>query len=104
MNHKLSDQERERLEEAFRFGEAEVRLEGLEPSPIYSAIKARVIAGELTWKEGEAEILAHYRRKGWDEVFAALDTAKLPENFMSDADRDRRPPEFRPKLDELLDR
>jgi antitoxin VapB len=38
-----------------------------------------------------------------DDVFAALDTAKLPEDFMSDADRDRRPPENRPALDHLLD-
>ena len=28
-----------------------------------------------------------------DDVFAALDAAKLPEDFMSDADRDRRLPE-----------
>lgn len=38
-----------------------------------------------------------------DEVFAALDAARLPEDFMSDADRDRRPPENRPALDHLLD-
>jgi antitoxin VapB len=38
-----------------------------------------------------------------DDVFAALDAAKLPEDFMSDADRDRRPPENRPALDHLLD-
>ena len=38
-----------------------------------------------------------------DEVFAALDAAKLPEDFMSDVDRDRRPPEDRPTLDHLLD-
>jgi len=31
-----------------------------------------------------------------DEVFAALDAAKLPNDFMSDADRDPRPPENRP--------
>ncbi len=38
-----------------------------------------------------------------DEVFAALDSVKLPEDFMSDADRDRRPPEDRPELDHLFD-
>jgi antitoxin VapB len=38
-----------------------------------------------------------------DDVFAALDAAKLPEDFMSDADRDRRPPENRPALDHLLE-
>jgi len=38
-----------------------------------------------------------------DDVFAALDAAKLPEDFMSDADRDRRPPENRLVLDHLFD-
>jgi antitoxin VapB len=33
-----------------------------------------------------------------DEVFAALDAAKIPHDFMSGADRDRRPPEDRPEL------
>jgi len=37
------------------------------------------------------------------EVFAALDAAGLPDDFMSDSDRDRRPPETRPALDELFD-
>jgi len=38
-----------------------------------------------------------------DDVFAALDAAKFPADFMSDADRDRRPPEYRPTLDHLFD-
>ncbi len=38
-----------------------------------------------------------------DDVFAALDAAKLPDDFMSDADRDRRPPENRPAIDHLFD-
>jgi antitoxin VapB len=37
-----------------------------------------------------------------DEVFAALDAAKLPPDFMSEADRDRRPPQDRPSLDDLF--
>ena len=37
------------------------------------------------------------------EVFAALDAARLPDDFMSDADRDRRPAEDRPALDQLFD-
>lgn len=37
------------------------------------------------------------------EVFAALDAVQLPDDFMSDADRDRRPPEDRPELEQLLD-
>ena len=38
-----------------------------------------------------------------DDVFAALDAAKLPEDFMSEGDRDRRPPENRPALDQLFE-
>ena len=37
------------------------------------------------------------------EVFAALDAANFPDDFMSDADRDRRPAEDRPALDQLFD-
>jgi virulence-associated protein VagC len=38
-----------------------------------------------------------------DEVFAALDAAQIPADFMSDADRDRRPPQVRPELDAETD-
>ena len=38
-----------------------------------------------------------------DDVFAALDAAKLPEDFMSEGDRDRRPPENRSALDQLFE-
>ena len=38
-----------------------------------------------------------------DEVFAALDAAKFPDDFLSDADRDRRPLEDRPELNQLFD-
>ena len=37
------------------------------------------------------------------EVFAALDAAKLPDDFMSDTNRDRRTAEDRPALDQLFD-
>ena len=36
------------------------------------------------------------------EVFAALDAEPFPEGFLSDADRDHRPPQSRPELDALL--
>jgi antitoxin VapB len=39
----------------------------------------------------------------WAEVFAALDAAHVPDDFLSEAERDRRPPESRPALDELFD-
>ena len=37
------------------------------------------------------------------EVFAALDAATLPDDFMSEADRDRRPAEDRPALNQLFE-
>ena len=37
-----------------------------------------------------------------EHVFAALDNARLPDDFMSDVDRDRRPPEDRPELEHLF--
>lgn len=37
------------------------------------------------------------------DVFAALDAAKLPDGFMSEADRDRRPAEDRPALNQLFE-
>jgi antitoxin VapB len=37
-----------------------------------------------------------------DEVFAALDAAGIPEDFLREADRDRRPPEDRPELSGLF--
>jgi antitoxin VapB len=36
------------------------------------------------------------------DVFAALDAAQLPKDFLSEADRDGRPPEDRPALDRLF--
>ena len=38
-----------------------------------------------------------------DEVFAGLDAARFPDDFLSDADRDRRPLEDRPELDQLFE-
>lgn len=37
-----------------------------------------------------------------DEIFAALDAAEIPHDFLSDSDRDRRPAEVRPELDDLF--
>jgi Uma2 family endonuclease len=38
--------------------------------------------------------------RDWAEVFAALDAANIPEDFLSEGEHDRRPPEARPALDE----
>jgi hypothetical protein len=40
----------------------------------------------------------------WDEIFAALDAADpFPEDFLSEAERDMRPPQVRPAIEELFD-
>ena len=39
----------------------------------------------------------------WSDVFAELDAAKVPEEFLSEGERDRRPPARRPALDDLFD-
>ena len=38
----------------------------------------------------------------WAQVFSALDAANVPDDFLSDAERDRRPPARRAALEELL--
>ena len=39
----------------------------------------------------------------WEDVFAALDAAPVPDDFLSDSERDRRVPARRPALEELFD-
>jgi len=38
----------------------------------------------------------------WAQVFSVLDAANVPDEFLSDAERDRRPPARRAALEELL--
>ena len=49
---------------AFELSEASVRLEGIDPtaSPTYMALRARVIAGEITTDEAGDLLLASYRQ------------------------------------------
>ena len=49
--------------------------------------------GEIILSEGPGS---------WADVFAALDEARVPDGFLSEAERDRRPPESRAALDELF--
>jgi hypothetical protein len=51
------------LEEAFRDAEASLLLEGLDPTtdPGYRVLKARFIAGTITFEEAKAAIAAQYR-------------------------------------------
>jgi hypothetical protein len=51
-------------EEAFRLSEASVRLEGMDPTadPAYMALKARVLANEVTAQEAVTLFLARYKK------------------------------------------
>ena len=57
----LSADEKEKLERGFAEGEASQRLEGIEPGEPYWTVKARILAGEITFEQGLAEIAAHHR-------------------------------------------
>lgn len=54
--------------EGFRKAEASLRLEGMDPTgtPLYENIKKRIIAGDITYEQGRAEILAHYQKRAND--------------------------------------
>ncbi len=49
----------------FSKAEASLKLEGMDPSgtPLYEDIKKRIIAGDLTYEEGKAEIFAYHARR-----------------------------------------
>jgi hypothetical protein len=59
----LPADERERLEQDFAEAEASVRLEGLAPSANFFAVKAKVLAGEITFEQGREDILAYHQPK-----------------------------------------
>ena len=52
----LLPEEKAKLEDAFREAEANVRLEGLEPTENFYVVKARVFAGTITFEQGHKEI------------------------------------------------
>ena len=61
----IDDRARQLRINGFRKAEASLRLEGMDPSgtPLYESVKARIIAGEMTYDEGKAEIRAHYQKR-----------------------------------------
>jgi hypothetical protein len=59
----LSAEERQKLESDFAEAEASVRLEGLTPSANFFAVKARVLAREISFEQGREHILAYHRTK-----------------------------------------
>jgi len=58
----LPADEREKLERGFAEGEASVRLSGLTPSASFFAVKARILAGEISFEQGLEEIAAYHRQ------------------------------------------
>jgi hypothetical protein len=59
----LTAEEKDRLQQDFAEAEASVRLEGLTPSANFFAVKARVLAGEISFEQGREDILAYHRAK-----------------------------------------
>ncbi len=59
----LSADEREKLERGFAEAQASLRLEGLTPTVNFYAVKERILAGEISFEQGQEEILAHHRAK-----------------------------------------
>jgi hypothetical protein len=59
----LQPDEKEKLERGFAEGEASQRLEGLEIGEPYWSVKARILAGEITFDQGLEEIAAYHRAK-----------------------------------------
>jgi hypothetical protein len=56
----LPADEREKLERGFAEGEASLLLEGLEPTSFGQSLKERVLAGEISIRQAEAELSDHY--------------------------------------------
>ena len=56
----LQPDEKEKLERGFAEGEASLLLEGLRPTPFGQSLKERVLAGEISIEQAEAELLGHY--------------------------------------------
>jgi hypothetical protein len=59
----LSADEKKQLEQDFAEAEASVRLEGLTPTENFFAVKARVLAGEITFEQGHKDILSNHLAK-----------------------------------------
>jgi hypothetical protein len=56
----LSADEESKLKRGFVEGEASLLLEGLKPTAFGMSLKKRVLAGEISIEQAEAELRAHY--------------------------------------------
>ena len=59
----LQTDEKEKLERGFAEAEASLFLEGMKPTENFFAVKARILAGEISFEQGQEEILAYHRAK-----------------------------------------
>ena len=56
----LVPDEKEKLEHGFAEGEASLLLEGLKPTAFGLSLKQRVLGGEISIEQADAELCAHY--------------------------------------------
>lgn len=56
----LSADEKEKLGRGFAEGEASLLLEGLKPTAFGLSLRERLLAGEISIDQAEAELSAHY--------------------------------------------
>ena len=56
----LPADERKKLESGFAEGEASLRLEGLAPTSFGLSLRDRVLSGEISVDQAEAELSDHY--------------------------------------------
>lgn len=56
----LSSDEKAKLADGFAEGEANLLLEGLKPTSFGLSLKKRVLAGEISIEQADAELRAHY--------------------------------------------
>jgi hypothetical protein len=59
----MNADERAKLEHGFAEAEASLLLEGLKPTEHFLAVKSRILEGEITFYQGQEEILAYHRAK-----------------------------------------
>ena len=56
----LKPGQKEELEQGFAEGEASLVLEGLKPTSFGQSLRERVLSGEISLEQADAELRAHY--------------------------------------------
>jgi antitoxin VapB len=65
----------------------------------------RFRSSEVTIRRDEAtgEIILSEVPNNWNDVFAQLDAANIPDDFLSEAERGQESPQVRPALEQLFE-